>query len=175
MENERQLKARNLFLENDTLPVDVRCTTGYDAKAILEAWGIKFFGAVEGDPLFQYVELPSGWRKIAAPDSLYSLLVDNKSRKRADVFYRAGGNRETHLYLRARFSILRDFSLQEKEHLIATRVMGCGRIIHTSGPFEILNPDIITSNDIQDQADARAVSWLKENYPYWRNPGAYWD
>ena len=53
------------FVQSTTLPTDMR-----DAKVILEAAGVKFLGVVKDDPMFQYVELPNGWKKVATSHSM---------------------------------------------------------------------------------------------------------
>lgn len=71
------------FVSNDTLPTDLR------GKEILEAAGVKFLGVVEDDDMFQYVELPDGWKKVPTDHSMWSNLVDEQGRVRASIFYKA--------------------------------------------------------------------------------------
>jgi hypothetical protein len=71
------------FVESTTLP------TVISGKEILEAAGVKFLGLVEDDALFQYVQLPAGWKKVATDHSMWSTLVDEKGRERASIFYKA--------------------------------------------------------------------------------------
>lgn len=71
------------FVKSTTLPAEIR------GKEILEAAGVKFLGPVEGDDLFQYVELPEGWKKEPTDHSMWSKLVDEQGRERASIFYKA--------------------------------------------------------------------------------------
>lgn len=80
------------FVGSDTLPMDlgnVFLPGEPDGKAILEAAGVKFLGPVEGDDLFQYVELPDGWKKEATDHSMWSKLLDAEGNERASIFYKA--------------------------------------------------------------------------------------
>lgn len=72
------------FVNSTTLPTDIR-----GGKKDLEAAGVKFLGPVEGDSLFQYVELPAGWKKEGTDHSMWSKLVDEQGRERASIFYKA--------------------------------------------------------------------------------------
>lgn len=71
------------FVGSTTLPTEVQ------RKELLEAAGVKFLGPVEGDNLFQYVELPEGWQKQPTDHSMWSKLVDEQGRERASIFYKA--------------------------------------------------------------------------------------
>ena len=71
------------FVDSDTLPANL---TG---QKILEDAGVKFLGPVEGDDLFQYVELPEGWKKEATDHSMWSKLLDAEGNERASIFYKA--------------------------------------------------------------------------------------
>ncbi len=85
----QEAKGQQSFLASDTLPTDMLSNHHYDARAILEAAGVVFGAVVEGDPLFQYAELPSGWRKEADEDDseIRSYLIDDQGRKRAYIIY----------------------------------------------------------------------------------------
>lgn len=62
------------FVNSDTLPTNMQG----DARRVLEAAGVKFKGTVGRDSIFQYVELPRGWKKVATDHSMWSDLVDDK-------------------------------------------------------------------------------------------------
>ncbi len=73
------------LVNSDTLPTNLRG----NAREQLEAAGVKFGDVVEGDSLFQYVELPEGWEKRATSHSMWSELVDETGTVRATIFYKA--------------------------------------------------------------------------------------
>jgi hypothetical protein len=56
------------------------------------AWvkmGVVFGAKVPGDDLFRRVELPAGWKKVPTDHHLYSHLVDDRGRPRAQIMYKA--------------------------------------------------------------------------------------
>jgi len=73
------------LVNSDTLPSDVRP----DDKALLEAAGVVFGEPVTGDPMFVYVTLPEGWKKVATAHEMWSDLIDAGGTKRASIFYKA--------------------------------------------------------------------------------------
>ena len=79
---ESEKRGQQSFVNSDTLP------TEGDRKE-LEAAGVRFLGPVEGDPIFTYVELPEGWKKVATDHDMWSKLVDAEGVERASIFYKA--------------------------------------------------------------------------------------
>ena len=82
---DQEADGQQSFVGSDTLPTEIQG----NGKAILEAAGVKFLGVVEGDDLFQYVQLPAGWKKEGTGHSMWSSLVDDKGQERASIFYKA--------------------------------------------------------------------------------------
>lgn len=80
---DQEADGQQSFVSSTTLPTDL-C-----GKEILEAAGVKFLGVVEDDDIFQYVELPDGWKKVPTDHSMWSNLVDEQGRVRASIFYKA--------------------------------------------------------------------------------------
>lgn len=70
------------FVQSDTLPTDV----GGALKTQLEQAGVVFGEVVKDDPLFTFVTLPAGWKKVGTDHSMWSDLVDDKGVKRASIF-----------------------------------------------------------------------------------------
>lgn len=82
------------FVGSDTLPTEMHG----NARAELEAAGVKFGEVVNGDPLFQYVELPSGWKKQGTSHDMWSTLFDETGKEVAQIFYKAAFyDRRAHL------------------------------------------------------------------------------
>jgi len=165
----QEARGQRSFVESETLPME--CSR--EAKATLEAAGVKFLGEVPGDPLFQYVELPSGWKKMPSEHSMWSYLVDEKGRTRASIFYKAA------FYDRnARFSVDRryhtefDYDRFASKHVAITRVMDGKTEIYATEPRVVEGKE---SYEVSPEANAVAEQWLTEHYPEWKNPGAYWD
>lgn len=46
------------IIKSDKLPTDLG-----SSRPTFERWGFKFLGPVDGDPLYQHVELPAGWTR----------------------------------------------------------------------------------------------------------------
>jgi hypothetical protein len=57
--------------------------------AALAAAGVKFLGDVDGDPLFQKVVFPPGWKIIPTSHNLWSYLLDAQGKRRAEIMYSA--------------------------------------------------------------------------------------
>jgi len=164
---------QRLFVGSDTLPTDIDRYSDYDAKAILEAAGVKFLGPVEGDPLFQYVELPEDWQKVPTDHSMWSKLVDNKGRERASIFYKAAFyDRGAHMSLSCRYGMAFDYDRFDKESVGVANVTDGGKVVHTTDPIPGNGEN---RYDVCDKANEVAHAWLDKNQPDWRNPGAYWD
>jgi hypothetical protein len=84
------------FVQSDTLPTRMLC----NAQSVLEAAGVEFLFPVEDDPVFQYVELPPGWERVATDDPMWSDILDDNGVVRARVFYKAAFyDRHSHLCL----------------------------------------------------------------------------
>ncbi len=64
----------------DTFPIKV------DDQKYLEALGFKFLGPIEGEPLFQRVEMPEGWTKVPKKHPMWTELVDPQGRVRGQIF-----------------------------------------------------------------------------------------
>ncbi len=81
----QEAQGQQSFVNSDTLPRQMSPET----KLALSEAGVKFHELVENDNLFQYVELPEGWKKVPTDHSMHSNLVDETGRKRAEIFYKA--------------------------------------------------------------------------------------
>lgn len=161
------------FVGSDTLPTDMG-RHGLDAKAILEAFGVKFLGVVSGDDLFQYVELPQGWKKEATSESMFSKLIDDRGRERAVIFYKAAFyDRSAHLALSCRFRVVVDYDRFNKEQIGVASVTDSGKVVHTTE--KVVRSDGENRWSVIDKANDLAVEWLDTNYPDWKSPSAYWD
>ena len=170
----QEAEGQRSFVNSETLPTDMGRHREYDAKAILEAAGAKFVCVVPDDPMFQVVELPKGWKKVATDHSMWSKLVDDKGRERASIFYKAAFyDRSAHMSLSCRFGVSFDYARFDKEKVGIANVMDGGKVVYTTEPISATEGG--KSYDVSDKANKLAAGWLDENYPDWRNPGAYWD
>jgi len=161
------------FVGSDTLPTNFNhCKNG---KEIMESWGgVKFGSVIENDPMFQYVELPDGWKKVSTDHSMWSKLLDDKGRERASIFYKAAFyDREAFIDLSCRYIYSFDYDKRNIEKICVANVTDAGSVIHTTAPIT----DIAGKDEwnITDEARNLAKAWLEEKYPDYRNPAAYWD
>lgn len=81
----QEAQGQQSFVNSETLPTEM----GADDRKTLEKSGVKFNEKVKDDEMFQYVELPTGWKKMPTDHSMWSKLVDEKGRERAAIFYKA--------------------------------------------------------------------------------------
>ncbi len=164
----QEARGQQSFVQSETLPTDMR-----DARPVLEAAGVKFIGPVDGDPLFQKVQLPSGWKKEATDHSMWSELVDDKGRKRAAIFYKAAFyDRSAHLSLNRRYNISTDYDRLEKRKEIVIQVKDGDTVIFSTN----MVPEPAERRwEVTDAQTTIAKEWLEEHYPDFANPAAYWD
>lgn len=172
----QEAEGQRSFVKSETLPTDLRGSTEYNSRAILEAAGVKFVCEVPDDPMFQVVELPAGWEKKPTDHSMWSDLVDDKGRKRASIFYKAAFyDRSAHMGLETRFGIRQDYERQDKENVAVVHVMDCGKVVFATEPIQLPSERSKEYYEVSEAARSGAIAWLDQNYPDWRNPGAYWD
>lgn len=140
-------------------------------KTVLEIFGVKFLGPVDGDQIFQHCELPAGWSKTGA--ALWSYLVDDKGRTRAHIYYRSEAYyRRSHLSLIQRFRTRLDFERLENRKEAVSTVLDGELVIYTSA---VIPQGKRKSYEASYDAVVLAVEWLENNYPGWQNVAAYWD
>ncbi len=169
----QEAQGQRELVNSTTLPTDMGRVSKYNAKAILEAAGVKFGSVVKGDPMFQYVELPAGWKKVPTDHSMWSNLVDDKGRVRAAIFYKAAFyDRSAHMRLDTRYGVAFDYNRSEKEGVGVSNVTDCGQVIFSTEPIPTNKERSWETSEVTNQL---AVEWLDAHYPDWRNPGAYWD
>ncbi len=172
----QESQGQRSFVGSDTLPTDIGRYNDYDAKAILKAAGVKFLGDVDGDEMFQYVEFPQGWNKLATNHPMWSKLMDDKGRERAIIFYKAAFyDRSAHMSLSTRFGVSQDYDRRNKEGVAVAHVTDCGKVVYTTESIPLPTDDDHKKYNIVELANNAAVEWLNKNHPDWRNPGAYWE
>lgn len=149
-------------------------------KRLVEIFGIKIVGPVEGDDLFTHVELPAGWTKKSTDHYMYSDLVDERGRKRATIMYKAAFyDRDASVSFVRRYEATfappgDDWSAPEKRYHAV--VKDGGKEIWRSE--ETFCEEASAKNDWKsglDMAQRRACGWLKANKPDWESFTAYWD
>ncbi|MBI4268632.1 hypothetical protein HY627_02270 [Candidatus Uhrbacteria bacterium] len=165
----QEAEGQRQIVNSDVLP-----TLWSYGKEALEQAGVKFLDVVEGDELFQNVELPPGWRKEATSHSMWSNLLDDKGRIRATFFYKAAFyDRRADIRAANRYGYAIDYERSGKEGVCVAQVKDCGTVVFETKPLTLSkNPDEFYP--MQDKALGEAEDWLNQNYPDWSNPGSYW-
>jgi hypothetical protein len=166
----QESQGQRSFVNSETLPTKIDPT----AKQTLEEAGVKFGEVVPEDELFQFVDLPEGWKKVRTDHSMWSKLLDEKDRERAQIFYKAAFyDRSSQLHLSCRYGVRQDYTRRDEEGVAVALVTDCGQTIHTTEPIPLKDKDRPWEEG--DQAASLGTAWLDEHYPDWENPGAYWD
>jgi len=161
----QESQGQRSFVDSTTLPTKMG---GPETKAALEAAGVRFGEAVEGDPLFTYVNLPEGWQKVSTDHSMWNNLIDDKGRTRATIFYKAAFyDRDAHLTISRRFNVKKDYS--REDGLVVFQVLDRGEIVFATAPVE--KEGYVTD----DNQRVLAETWLNKSYPEWQDYNAYWD
>jgi hypothetical protein len=148
----QEAQGQRELVASEVLPTDMG-----GCKELLKALGVKFLEEVEGDPLFQRVQLPEGWKKSPSDHPMWSHLLDEKQRKRGTIFYKAAFyDRRAHMSMDRRFSVRQDYD-QNDRNSIVYQVLDGEKAIFTTTISKI------------------TTHWLATKYPDWQNPAAYWD
>jgi hypothetical protein len=146
-------------------------------------WGITIGSPVERDEIWVEAILPEGWKLVASDHAMWSHLHDDKGRERAAIFYKAAFyDRSCNIRPACRYkaqtksaSNTDEWSLEGPQICI---IEDAGKEIHRIGPFDSKpEPDDRYARGwrASDMAETAGEEYMKENYPDWSDPGAYWD
>ena len=148
--------------ESDTLPTDMD-----EYREVFEKMGIVFGEPVEGDPMFTYCTLPSGWKKKATNHPLWSDLLDDKGRVRAEIFYKAAFyDRSAFIRPVCRITVIPRYFDDEvffqvcdgSTVIFRTESLQCAKVM-----------------DAPSKVRQVAVEWANKHFPEWENLNAYWE
>lgn len=173
----QEARGQRDLVASDVLPTEIDPRS----KAALEAAGVVFGEAVEGDPLFSYVTLPAGWKKSGTDHAMWSDLLDDQGRKRAGIFYKAASyDRAAHMSATRRLSAGLDYSesaykAQRERNEYVGLVMDGEAVIHRVVFADSGNVERYDDDSAYNRARAAANVWLAEHYPDANDPAAYWD
>jgi len=125
------------------------------------------FGA-EVDKLFIECELPAGWKKQATEHSIHSDVLDDHGRRRASIFYKAAFyDRRAEMQMLSRFWV-DEYVETNNEEDFRCAVMDGNTVVFNGGEWASGDYDRL------ELLVEHCRDWLKENYPDWENPLAYW-
>jgi len=172
----QEARGQTRFVNSECLPK--RCNDC--SRANFEKMGIGFGEDV--DALFVNVTLPAGWKKVPTDHPMWSKLVDEQGRERASMFYKAAYyDRDAFICITKRFSIEPTCGWEDDNYQKGTWhcvVKDCDRVIWKSTTVE---PEPILKElwgawyDKKEHLRVFGEEWLKEHYPNWEDPCAYWE
>lgn len=166
----QEAQGQSELIRSEVLPAEI--TDG--DRAALEKAGVVFGEMVDGDDLFRHATLPAGWRKEPCPeDSRGSVVLDEKGRVRASIFYKAAFyDRRANIYVRRRYNAVVRYEGDTPPYFIRAEVIDQATdevLLITTGSRSNRDHDA-------PQAEIRiARAWLMQHKPEWQNPAAYWD
>lgn len=154
-----------LVRRSDLLPREIS-SRGIRAEDLELAWGIKYGDVF--DDLFVNVTLPKGWLIEATDHAMHSKILDANGAIRANIFYKAAFyDRRADISLQNRFRI--EDTYGKTETSTDVRDYKADTIIRTFGAAPSRDYDARNANHLA------AEEWLKETYPDFANPLAYWS
>ncbi len=161
--------------ERETLPADI----GQKYKPdVIESWKqLGFIFGAKVDDIFVEAKFPDGWKKRPTDHSMWSEIIDGKGRVRGMIFYKAAFyDRSAHARLTTRFSVRNDYerplatvSVKDANGEVDFKVTGLEQ------PDWEDRTEAEKRQTKQDQAFATCVEYLRNNYPDFENPCAYWE
>lgn len=165
----QEARGQQELVESSVLPTELRNNA---MEALLQA-GVIFLGPVEGDKLFQYVELPEGWKLDATKHSMHSNLLDEKGRVRAGIFYKAAHyDRRASLHTVPRYSVAVDYDHKPKDEFVVN-VLDCDKVIFSTEPVK-MDRQSVDLYKAEQAVIAQARAWVTERFPQWERHDAYW-
>jgi len=146
----------------------------FDHRAILESWGLELLEDFAGEDNLQYVRLPEGWSFVAVDPDKHFKVIDEKDRERINAFLDDSCPPNSITRLCHRITIQFDHELMVEKNLYVANIYDSeGKLLYATNPIVGYEDE---SEDVNIRAAIkRACDWLKENYPDWRNPAAYWE
>lgn len=156
----QEARGQRELVNTDSLPTEC------DNREALEAHGVKFGEPYKDDPLFCDAILPTGWKKRATGHSMHSDLLDDKGRIRAAIFYKAAYyDRRADMHVKRRYTLDMYAEGSDKEN---TRVVAKDddTVIHVFGEAASYEERKAFGKDGEE--------WLNQQFPDWRDAGAYW-
>ena len=147
-------------------------TCGVTWDKLVEQWGVSY--KPSDDELFNDVTLPAGWQLVATEHSMWSELLDDRGRTRANVFYKAAFyDRRADMRLTLRY-VVQFFDQRAPDN----NPPSCGyRIVdqHSGAVVETIGTTFHDEWSEADKLRVAADKRIAELYPEHANPFAYWS
>jgi len=138
----------------------------------------------EHDELFFNCKLPEGWHVEPTDHQLWSDILDDKGRRRGQVFYKAAFyDRDAFFHLNRRFNCREE---PEDEYKGPTsykerKVGNWYGMVYDQEECVFKTEPVKGSSSIDEHMNQvkllreEARNWLEANYPNWQDVTAYWD
>ncbi len=176
---EAQEKAGQLEqAQRNTLPINLGQRYGgsvADARKPWESLGFKFSKKTV-DEIFIEVEFPKGWKKVPTDHSMWSKIVDDKGRERGSIFYKAAFyDRSAYAHLERRFGVSQDYG---KPTVTVSVSDACKEVEFKVGG--LVSPNWENREEARkldgkiQEARTLCETYLKNNFPDYDSPMAYW-
>ena len=142
-------------------------------KEIWELLGFKFTEIPDDDVLYK-AELPKGWKIVETDHHMYKDIVDEKGRKRGNMFYKAAiYDRSAHMSLEPRYGVKVDFDGKGTETIYfgneRERLYTAGTITNPANKDEWAKYNLDRKNLLD-----KATLYGEDNYPGYDNVLSYW-
>lgn len=172
---EQEASGQRQLVRSDVLPTKINGAYDFDIKEALTEIGFAFGDEVDGDPMFRSVQLPEGWTRKGSSHSLWSHVHDERGRERLSIFYKAAFyDRRAFFSVSPAIRIVVEEVGIENGVKITVHVKKCDELVFSTTPVESIG-DVHSIYDCHDAERAKAIKWVEENYPDYKNPCAYWD
>lgn len=166
--------------------------------------GFKVISESKGDSLFLDVKLLKGWELKVTDHSMWSDLIDDKGRKRAEIFYKAAfydrsafirfNNRISYRVARIGYHN-NDYSQDENHNYNAAKTPFCGIVKDFDNKTLFKTEESMIEieykggkrgtgytekykylvAEVEKRFEKECLEFLKKNYPNWEDELAYWD
>ncbi len=150
-----------------------RGTEASELRAQWEAVGFVFGGTLPGkEAIFTACTFPVGWALKPTGHSMWSDVVDDKGRKRAQVFYKAAFyDLSAHTFgLEPRYEVSGEYD-QKTGDMVGYTVRDRG----SDESLHVVALPLGTSYNGREQFRTAAEAWLVAAFPDHKNPLAYWN
>jgi hypothetical protein len=185
----QEAAAQRAFTHDDRLPIKGLS----QVKPGLERIGFVFGEPLTGqDSIFIQCKLPPGWTKKATDHSMWSDLLDEKGRKRASIFFKgAFYDYDAHISFICRYGVRAMYC--DENGVKVGALEATHKLLRiedqSTEPPTIVAQDVPLANPQwdKDREEARKretaletagialEAQLKDQYPEYRDPLAYWD
>lgn len=159
-----------------SLPVQIRCHVNtknqFDYKAILQGKGFVFLDHKTECGTKEFVEFPKNWRLTKTDSPLVNIITDDRGRYRGsvhDYFH------SSWIELFTKYDVMIKIKEIDLSHFAFAEVWSDVKVVYTTDNVVIKSICPIDRYEAGQSAKSLACKWLDQNYPDWRNPGAYWN